>query len=189
MWTECVSSHMPSTEAQFKQKLLNMGELWQIPFTLAAVDVCHIPITCTPGGNEACKESHNFNNFYSFVLISLVDAKYRPIWGSCGLPGNSHDSIILQSTSLWKDIKDGILLPNVMLREDNVLVPPFLLGDSAFPFETWLMNPFSKAVLSTQEIYFNYRLSRTRMVVECAYGQLKGRWRLHLRKQKVAFSR
>ena len=33
MWTECVSSHMPSTEAQFKQKILNMEELWQFPFT------------------------------------------------------------------------------------------------------------------------------------------------------------
>ena len=33
MWTECVSSHMPSTEAQFKQKILKMEELWQFPFT------------------------------------------------------------------------------------------------------------------------------------------------------------
>ena len=33
MWTECVSSHMPSTEAQFKQKILNMEDLWQFPFT------------------------------------------------------------------------------------------------------------------------------------------------------------
>ena len=104
MWTECVSSHMPSTEAQFKQKILNMEELWQFPFTWAAVDGCHIPIKCPPGGNEARKEFHNFKNFYSFVLMSLVDAKYRFIWGSCGFPGNSHFSIILQSTSLWKDI-------------------------------------------------------------------------------------
>ena len=142
MWTECVYSNLTSTEAQFKQKILNMEELWQFPFTWAAVDGCHIPIKCTPGGNEACKEFHNFKSFYSFVLMSLVDAKYRFIWGSCGFPGNSHDSIILQSTSLWKDIKDGMLLPNFMLREDNVLVPPILLGDSAFPFETWLMKPF-----------------------------------------------
>ena len=160
-----------------------MDELWQFPFTWAAVDDCHIPIKCPPGGNEACKEFHNFKNFYSFVLMSLVDAKYRFIWESCGSPGNSHDSIILQSTSLWIDIKDGMLLPNFMLRKDNVLVLPILLGDSAFPFETWLMKPFSKAVLSKQEIYFNYRLSRAKMVVECAYGQLKGRWRLLLNLQ------
>eukprot|EP00112_Aurelia_sp_Birch-Aquarium-sp1_P010870 Seg2301.2 transcript_id=Seg2301.2/GoldUCD/mRNA.D3Y31 product="Protein ALP1-like" protein_id=Seg2301.2/GoldUCD/D3Y31 len=182
MWTECVSSHMPATEEQFKEKILDMEELWQFPFSWAAVDGCHIPIKCPPGGNEACKEFHNFKNFFSVVLMPLVDAKYRFIWGSCGFPGNSHDSIILQSTSLWKNIKDGLLLPNFMQREDNVLIPPILLGDSAFPFETWLMKPFSKAVLSKEETNFNYRLSRARMVVEGAYGQLKGRWRLLLRK-------
>ena len=62
--------------------------------------------------------------------------------------------------------------------------PPILLGDSAFPFETWLMKPFSKAVLSKKETNINYRLSRARMVVEGAYGQLKGRWRLLLRKSE-----
>ena len=61
-----------------------------------------------------------------------------------------------------------------MQMEDSVLVPPILLGDSAFPFETWLMKPISKAVLLKKETNFNYKLSRARMVVEGAYGQPKG---------------
>lgn len=100
MWTECISAHMPATGEQFKEKMLDMEELWQFPFSWAAVDGCHIPIKCPPGGNEACREFHNFKNFFSVVLMSLVDAKYRFVWGSCEFPGNSHDSIILQSTSL-----------------------------------------------------------------------------------------
>ena len=113
LWEECVTAYMPVTEEEFKNKMLDMEELWQFPFSWCAVDGCHISMKCPPGGKEACKEYHNFKNFYStIVLMSMVDAKYRFVWGSCGFPGNSHDSIILQSTSLWSSIKDGKFLPN-----------------------------------------------------------------------------
>jgi hypothetical protein len=116
--------------------------------------------------------------------MSIVDAKYRFVWGSCGFPGNSHDSIIFQSTSLWSNIKDGNVIPSYSQNEQGVYIPPLLLADSAFPMETWIMKPYSNAVLTKDQRYFNYRLSRARMVVECAYGQLKGRWRLLLRKSE-----
>ena len=45
------------------------------------------------------------------------------------------------------------------------------------------MKPYKNAVLNPQQRYFNYRLSRGRIVTEGAYGQLKGRWRLLLRKK------
>lgn len=160
MWKECVTAHMPVTEEEFQNKILDMEELWQFPFSWGAVDGCHIPIKCPPGGQESCKEYHNFKNFYSIVLMSLVDAKYRFMWGSCGFPGNSHDSIILQSTSLWSKIQEGNLLPKFSQCEQGVHVPPLLLGDSAFPFETWLMKPYTNAALSKEQRYFNYRLSR-----------------------------
>ena len=38
------------------------------------------------------KQYYNFKNFYSAVLLALVDAKYRFIWASLGAPGNTHDS-------------------------------------------------------------------------------------------------
>ena len=44
------------------------------------------------------------------------------------------------------------------------------------------MKPYTNAVLTPKQRYFNYRLSRARMVTEGAYGQLKGRWRVLLRK-------
>ena len=102
--------------------------------------------------------------------------------GSYGFPGNSHDSIIFQSTSLWSKTKDGKFLPSY--SQNGVHIPPLLLADSAFPMETWLMKPYSNALLTKDQRYFNYRLSRARMVVEGAYGQLKGRWRLLLRKSE-----
>ena len=50
-----------------------------------------------------------------------------------------------------------------------------VLGDSAFPFRVWLMKPHGNDILTIKESYFNYRLSRARMVTERAYGQQKSR--------------
>lgn len=100
----------------------------------------------------------------------------------CGFPGNSHDSIIFQSTSLWEKVQQGTVIPNIGKIIDGVRVSPVIVGDSAFQFSTWLMKPYTNAILSQEQMYFTYRLSRARMVTEGAYGQLKDRWRILLRK-------
>ena len=114
--------------------------------------------------------------------MSLVDSHYRFIWGSCGFPGNSHDSIIFQSTDLWISIQESCI-PEMGKVVGKLNVPPLVVADSAFPLRGWLMKPYTDAVVSPQQKYFNYRLSRARMVTEGAYGQLKGRWGL-LRKSE-----
>lgn len=182
LWDEHVSKHFPRGKQQFEEKMLDMEELWKFPCSWAALDGCHKPLKCPDGGLAACKEYHNFKNFYSVVLMGLVDAKYRFIWGSCGFPGNLHDSIILQSTQLWTDLTERETIPPIAKDLNGTTVPSLILGDSAFPFQPWLMKPFTNAVLTPQQHYFNYRLSRARMVTEGAYGQLKGRWRVLMRK-------
>ena len=184
LWSESVSSHMPSSQEEFKKKILDMEEFWQFPCCWAAIDGCHIPMKCPPSGLQACKEYHNFKNFYSIVLMGMVDSHYRFVWGSCGFPGNSHDAIIFKSTDLWRSIQDGDLLPSMGKAVGEVTVPPLIVGDSAFPLQTWLMKPYTNAVLTLRQRYFNYRLSRARMVTEGAYGQLKGRWRVLLWKSE-----
>ena len=114
--------------------------------------------------------------------MALVDSNYRFIWGSWGFPGNSHNAIIFQFTELWSNIKDNDIIPLIGKNVGSMLIPPLILGDSAFPFQTWLMKPFTNAVITPKQSNFNYRLSRARMVTEGAYGQLKGRWRVLLRK-------
>lgn len=94
LWAEKVSKHLPTNQEMFINKMVAMEEFWQFPCCWAAVDGCHIPIKCPPGGLQSGKEFHNIKNFYSLVLMALVDAKYRFIWASCGFPGNSHDSVI-----------------------------------------------------------------------------------------------
>ena len=166
LWNESVTKYMPQSEQQFRNKIVDMEEMWQFPCCWAAIDGCHIPIKCPPGGQEACKEYHNFKNFYSVVLMAMVDSHYRFIWGSYGYPGNSHDSIIFQSTDLWSKIQKGNYLPQIAKKVGSQDVPPLVVGDSAFPFTSWLMKPFTNAILTEKQRYFNYRLSRARMVTE-----------------------
>lgn len=114
--------------------------------------------------------------------MALVDAKYRFIWASCGFPGNSHDSVIWQSTTLWQQIKEEDSIPKIGKKIEGRTVPPLVPGDSVFPLQAWLMKPYTAATLTAGHKYFNYRLSRARMVTEGACGQLKERWRVLLRK-------
>ena len=186
LWSDQVLRHFPRNEEEFREKILDMEELRQFPCSWAAIDGCHIPLKCPTGGLQANKEYHNFKNFYSIVLMGMVDARRRFVWASCGFPGNSHDSIIFQSTSLWSKITGGQTIPDIVKDVEGVKVPPLMLGDSAFPIQSWLMKPYTSAVLTPLQQYFNYRLSRARMVIEEAYGELKGRWRVLQRKCESA---
>ena len=112
-----------------------------------------------------------------------MDAKYRFVSGSCGFPGNSHDSIIFHSTQLWKDMTEEQTIQSGIAKDiTGIEVSPLIVCDSVFPFRSWLMKPYTNAVLTPEQRYYNYLLSRVRMVTEGAYGQLKGRWRVLLRK-------
>lgn len=77
LWTESVSKYIPESSDDFEKQILDMEDLWQFPCCWAAVDGCHIPLKCPPGSLEACKEYHNFKNFYSIVLMGMVDSHYR----------------------------------------------------------------------------------------------------------------
>ena len=184
LWSKYVDGNFPTNSNLLHQKIREMEQEWQLPYAYAAIDGCHIPLKCPPGGLEACKEFHNFKNFYSIILMAMVNAKYRLIWASSGWPGNSHDAVVIQATKIYDQLAEGKTFPGVAFKENGITMPPVILGDSAFPFKPWLLKPYTNSTLTSKQSYFNYRLSRARMVTECAYGQVKGRWRVLLRKSE-----
>ena len=84
LWIRYVDGHFPTNSNVLHQKIREMEQEWQVPYAYEAIDGCHIPLKCPPGGLEACKEFHNFKNFYSIIFMAMVDAKYRFIWASSG---------------------------------------------------------------------------------------------------------
>ncbi|XP_065420744.1 uncharacterized protein LOC135974969 isoform X2 [Chrysemys picta bellii] len=77
-----------------------------------------------------------------------------------------------------QEIVDGFAQMGFFPRAEDhggeVEMPIVILGDPAYLLMPWLMKPYTGSLDSSKE-RFNYRLSRCRMTVECAFGRLKAR--------------
>lgn len=65
-------------------------------------------------------------------------------------------------------------------------MPYLILGDPAYPLMKWLMKnfPYTSATTKEQDS-FNAYINKGRVVVEMAFGRLKGRWRRLMKKMDV----
>ena len=108
------------------------------------------------------------------MLLALVDAKHRFIRASLGAPRNTCDSTYFHSTSLRDEINAGTVLPDKNCIVDGVEAQPVSFGgDGAFPLRSWIMKSHGDAALTPEKAYFNYRLSRARMITEGAFGKME----------------
>ena len=93
------------------------------------------------------------------------------------------DARVFVNSSLYTRGNNGTLFPDWNRNLCGTDVPIVILGDPAYPLLPWLMKPYvENDRTTTQQKLFNYRQSRARMVVENAYGRLKGRWRCLLKR-------
>lgn len=82
-----------------------------------------------------------------------------------GIPGKIHDSRVLRLSDISNELP-------MMQKEYHIL------GDGAYPIREWLQIPFRDyGRLTAEEREYNRRLCTTRVLIENAFGLLKGRWR------------
>ena len=55
-------------------------------------------------------------------------------------------------------------------------VPYFLVGDKAFPLQSWLLRPYPGQRIPEEQCIFNYKLSRACRVIENASNVLASHW-------------
>lgn len=67
--------------------------------------------------------------------------------------------------------------PPTALPNCNIILPYYMIGDAGFPLRPHMMVPYSRLVRYTpMQRIFNYRLSRARRIVECAFGLMTKKW-------------
>ena len=145
----------------------------QIPYVVGAVDGLHIPIV-SPRLHAA--DYYNRKGFHSVLLQGIVSSKCF-FWDfDIGWAGSMHD------TNLWARSDIG------QFCAAGRLAPYALVGDAAYPCRPWMLTPYKghKDGLSREEYHWNYVQSSTRMCVERAFGMLKGRWRILLKRIDIA---
>ena len=133
---------------------------------------------------------YNWKGFHSIILQTAANHEYR-FWNiNVGWPGRVHDARVFTNSELFEKAQVGTLLPSSprLIHGDNV--PLLILTDPAYPLLPWLMKPYCKCSMvidvSVAAKKFTYRLSRARMVVENAFGHLKGHWCCLLKRDDAA---
>ncbi|KAI8498058.1 hypothetical protein Bbelb_240020 [Branchiostoma belcheri] len=151
-------------------------QTWGFPQCGGAVDGSHIEVKAPSEGHT---DYFNRKGYHSVVLQAVVDHRSRFTDINVGWPGSVHDARILKNSFPFQAAERGTLFPQDLSRVINgVTVPVMILGDPAYPLLPWLMKGYvDNGRLGRRKREFNYRLSRARMTVECAFGRLKGRWR------------
>ena len=153
------------------------------PHCGGAIDGSHIPIEA-PQNNPA--DYYNRKGWHSVVLQGMVDHVGAFTDICVGWPGRVHDARVFHNSGVFLKGERGDLFEDRLAIMNNVRVPVIVLGDPAYPLLPWLMKPFiNSGSLTPEQLEFNNRLSKARVIVEHAFGRLKGRWRCLRKKLSV----
>lgn len=179
IWSTLKSTEMPEIT---KDKWLEIADLFYLktnfPNCLGAIDGKHI--RCKNPKNSGSL-FFNYKKYFSVVLMAVVDANLQFITIDVGAYGKDGDSNVFKNSNFGKllysnklDLPEPALLPET---ESNPQ-PYVFIGDEAFALHTHLLRPYPGRKLTDIRRVFNYRLSRARRMVECAFGVLANKWRV-----------
>lgn len=170
----------PSTRAELTKLIEGFSEKSKIPNVVAAIDGSHIPIKAPTINHE---DYFNRKHFYSYLVQGVVDSTGLFLSVATGFPGSLHDARMLRLSEFNRAADDNIILTEPTLDLQGTVMRPIVVADSAYPLKSWLL-PVIKdnGSLTRAKKKFNKELSKARIIAEHAFGILKGRWRVLLKR-------
>ncbi|XP_032678519.1 putative nuclease HARBI1 isoform X2 [Odontomachus brunneus] len=170
---------MPTSAEEWSVVAEDFGRKWNFYNCIGAIDGKHIRIDPPVSSGSAY---YNYKDFYSIVLLAVVDAQLRFIYIDLGTNGRMSDSSIWNKCSLKSHLRSNNLpLPQPSsLPESDINFPHVLVGDEIFPLTTKLLIPYpvDQCCNRVDRKIFNYRLSRARRCSENAFGVLGARFQI-----------
>ena len=175
----------PTTTDGWREIAQGFQDKWNFPHACGALDGKHAAIRKPKHSGSIY---YNYKGFFSIVILVLCDANYKAIWAHVGSPGSQSDCGIYNESPMFQGIQDETikLPPPEPMPNDTEDTPFFFIGDDAFPLRQHILKPFSARYLETEQLVFNYRLSRARRVVENLFGILASRFRYLLHTLEVS---
>ncbi|XP_067302878.1 uncharacterized protein [Pseudorasbora parva] len=171
-------------QTKFQEMAAYIENRWGLPQCIGAIDGAHIPIIAPQ--DHHC-DYFNCKGWHSIILQGVVDGKGL-FWNVfTGLPGSLHDAQVLRLSTLWELASHGNHIPADTRNIGGVNVGYYILGDSAYPLQHWLLKPFADTGrLTAEQQVYNVKISRAHVVVENAFGRLKGRWHCLMKRNDCA---
>ena len=166
--------HIPETPAGWRRVAARFADRWNLHHAMGAIDGKHIRVKKPP---NSFLDYRNYKRYYSILLFAMVDADFRFMYIDIGTPGKAGVAGIFRDSELKEACVTNTIgmPPDEPLPHDNTPMPYFIIGDDAFALNNFLMKPYPSATLTDPQRQFNYRISRARRVVECAFGVLANR--------------
>ena len=151
----------------------------KIPQAVGAIDGTHIEIIAPDQPFDYFDRHHR----YSVTMQAVVGENLMFLDTAIGYPGSMHDARILRASNIFTKAENGEILKEPAITLNGVKVRPLLLGDGAYPLLPWLLKPYPiTVILNRSQRRFNKTLSSARSTVERAFGLLKARWRILLKR-------
>lgn len=149
------------------------------PHCLGAVDGKHIRVK-KPDKSDSMYFNY-YKEYFSIVLLAIVDSNYRFLYVHVGFYGKDCDSSIFKNSLFWKKLTENRLnipAPRPLHHDLETDVPFVIIGDEGFGLHEKLLRPFGGTHLDRPKRIFNHRLTRARRYLEVAFGILANKWRI-----------
>ncbi|XP_069588349.1 uncharacterized protein [Ranitomeya imitator] len=181
IWDALHTEYIPEpTRDIWLQSAEHFEKVCNFPNCLGAIDGKHIRIA-KPSGTGS--EYYSYKKYFSIVLMAIADAHCKFLAVDIGAYGRSNDSQVFKTSLMGRclygdtyDFPPARPLPGTT----GPPMPYVCVGDDAFQLSPHLLKPYSSRNLTRTQKFFNYRLTRARRVVECAFGILTAKWRVLL---------
>lgn len=137
-------------------------EKWGFPSCVGALDGKHINKKCP---KHTGPYYFNYKGTFDVVLLGLVDADYKFMYGNVECNGRISDGGVFRNESLSKALEENSLnIPAArsLPGGDEALSFVVVACDDAFPLKDYLIKPCPYSHLTTEQQNFNHQLSRTR---------------------------
>ena len=140
----------PTTPDEWKELEREFRIRWNVPHALGALDGKHVALKKPKNSGTLY---HNYKGFFSIVMLALVDGQYKFRWVDAGTAGSCSDAQIFNACQLKRRIEDGrIGFPDpAPITQGGRDVPNYILADDALALKTWLMKPYGRRMLTSEE--------------------------------------